>query len=253
MNRWLYAITTAMAVIVLGAAPAGSQELTASLSRDRILIQSNFSGETIAIFGAIDNDAPSSTTYDAVVTVRGPRGAVTIRRKQKWGPFWFNLDNRKYIGIPAFIAIASNRPVDEVAAAEVRDDLLIGIDALIPPQTAQRGANDPEFRAALRRLREEQGLFYEDAEALKFMSPKVFRAVVDLPGIVPLGKYDVDIVVFRAGAMYGRQTLSFTVSKTALEQIATNAARDFPLAYGIVVALMALFMGWLASVIFRRD
>ena len=235
------------------ATPAAADKLVASLSTNRILIQSNFSGEALAVFGAIEDRARANAAYDAVVTVRGPRGAVTVRRKQKWGPFWFNLDNRKYIGIPAFIAIASNRQVEEIAAAEVRDDLRIGIDALIPSQVARRGANDPEFRAALRRLREKQGLFFEDEEALKFISSNVFRAAINLPGIVPLGRYEVDVAVFQDSALYARQSLSFTVSKTAVEQIATNAAREFPLAYGMLVAAMALLLGWIASVIFRRD
>ncbi len=233
--------------------PASAEKLVASLSTNRILIQSNFSGETIAVFGAVEDAPPGGVTYDAVVTVRGPRGAVTVRRKQQWGPFWFNLDNRKYIGIPAFIAIASNRNLAQIAGAEVRDDLRIGIDALIPPQVARRGANDPEFRSALRRLREDQGLFYEDAESLKFITPRVFQASITLPGGVPLGRYDVDVALFSGGALHTRQTLAFAVSKTAIEQIATNAAHQFPISYGILVSMLALLLGWIASVIFRRD
>lgn len=235
------------------ASPGAAEKVVASLSTSRILIQSNFSGETIAVFGAVEDAPPGGVTYDAVVTVRGPRGAVTVRRKQQWGPFWFNLDNRKYIGIPAFIAIASNRPLEQIASAEVRDDLRIGIDALIPPQVARRGANDPEFRSALRRLREEQGLFYEDAASLKFIAPKVFQASIHLPGGVPLGRYDVDVALFSGGALHTRQTLNFVVTKTAIEQIATNAAHQFPVSYGVLVSVLALLLGWIASVIFRRD
>ncbi|MGE3246084.1 MAG: TIGR02186 family protein [Beijerinckiaceae bacterium] len=235
------------------AAPAhAAEKLIASLSTDRILIESNFSGGDIAIFGAVE-DAPANAVYDAVVTVRGPRGAVTVRRKQPWGPFWFNLDNRKYIGIPAYIAVLSNRDVQQIASAEVRDDLRIGIDASIPPQVARRGANDPEFRAALRRLREDQGLFLEDDTALKFISPRVFKATVNLPGGVPLGKYEVDVALFSGGALQARQTLSFSVTKTDVEQTITSLAHDRPFLYGVLISLMALFLGWAASIVFRRD
>jgi hypothetical protein len=37
------------------------------------------------------------------------------------------------------------------------------------------------------------------------------------------------------------------------EQIVARAAFIYPLAYGIVTTIIALFFGWLASVIFRRD
>jgi uncharacterized protein (TIGR02186 family) len=234
-------------------AEAPASQLTASLSKQKIFIESNFSGGSITVFGAMEKAAVATDSFDAVVTVRGPRGAVTIRRKRPWGPFWFNLDNRKYIGIPAFIAILSNRDLKQIATAAVRDDLRIGIDPLIPEQVARRGANDPQFRAALRRLREQQGLFLEDAKGISFISPRVFQGSVKLPGKVPLGKYDVDVAIFSDGALEARQSLTFDVTKTDIEQTLTNAARDYPSLYGLLICFLALFIGWGASVIFRRD
>lgn len=228
------------------------EKLVASLSRDQVLIQSNFTGEQLALFGAFATPPTGNTGYDAVVTVRGPRGAVTVRKKQKWGPFWLNLDNRRYIAIPAFIAVLANRELEAVASAEVREDLRIGVAALIPAQTAARG-NDPEFRASLQRIRENEGLFFEDEEAVRFIAPGVFQARIDLPGIAPLGKYDVDVVLFHSGAVVAQQALSFTVTKSGAEQVVARAAFVYPLGYGVVTTLIALFFGWLASVIFRRD
>ena len=112
------------------AAQAQTGTLITSLSRDLVLIQSNFTGETIALFGTYSAPPATNAGYDVVVTVRGPRGAVTVRRKQQWGPFWFNLDSRRYIAIPSFIAVLSNRDIAAIASAEVRADLRIGIAPL---------------------------------------------------------------------------------------------------------------------------
>ena len=232
------------------AAPAG--DLVASLSRDQVLIQSNFTGETLALFGAYSKPPAANTAHDVVVTVRGPRGAVSVRRKDQWGPFWLNLDSRRYIAIPAFIAVLSNREIEAIASAEVRDDLRIGIATLIPAQTASRG-NDPEFRASLQRIRENEGLFFEDDEAVRLITPNVFQARITLPGNAPLGRYDVDAAIFNGGALVAKQTLFFTVSKSGVEQTITRAAFDYPLVYGVLTSLIALLFGWLASVIFRRD
>jgi uncharacterized protein (TIGR02186 family) len=243
-----------LAALLALVAPAAAQQanLIASLSRDQVLIQSNFTGETLALFGTFTPVAGTATPYDIVVTVRGPRGAVTVRRKQQFGPFWLNLDNRRYIAIPAFIAVLSNRDIEAIASAEVREDLRIGTSALIPAQTAARG-NDPEFRASLQRIRENEGLFYEDDEGVRMISPTVFQARIELPGIAPLGRYDVDVALFNAGALVATQSLNFIVTKSGAEQIVARAAFIYPLAYGIVTTLIALFFGWLASVIFRRD
>lgn len=251
--RWRAPIALAAALWMTCVFGASAQELTATLSGNRIQIKSNFSGETIAVFGVIENAPRQAKSFDAVVIVRGPRGAVTVRRKQQWGPFWFNLDKRNYIAIPAFIAILSNRPVQSIATASVRDDLRIDMESLIPPQAARRGANDPEFRAALRRLREKQGLFFSDDEAVKFVSQRAFKATISVPGTVPLGNYDVDVVLFSDGALVARKSLKFDVVKSDAEQIITRAAYYYPLAYGIFISFMALLLGWIASVIFRRD
>jgi len=249
-RRWLPALAALLAFA--GMAQAQTEKLVASLSRDQVSIRSNFNGEVLAIFGALTSQQPANAVYDVVVTVRGPRGAVMVRKKERWGPFWLNLDNRRYIAIPSFIAVLSNRNIEAIASAEVRDDLRIGTAALIPPQTAARG-NDPTFRAALQRIRENEGLFYEDEEAVRFIAPGIFQARLELPGIAPLGKYDVDVSLFQNGVVVASQTVNFSVNKSGAEQVVARAAFIYPLAYGIITVLIALFFGWLASVIFRRD
>jgi uncharacterized protein (TIGR02186 family) len=249
------ALTLSLLMAVCATATARAQSLVATMSTDNVPILSNFTGERIALFGVIDpgNTARPREGYDVVVTVRGPRGAVTVRRKEQWGPLWLNLDARRYIAIPAFISIVSNRPLDRIAQAEVRDDLRIGVDALIPPQAASRGANDPVFRDALQRLRRQQGLFLEADDKVRFITPLVFQADIALPGAVPLGAYDVEVALFSDGALAARSNLKFTVSKYAVEQWVAETAHRSPIFYGAATSLIALLIGWLASVIFRRD
>lgn len=249
--------TTLLALALIGAAGiARAETLIVSLSRENILIQSNFTGERLSLFGVIQREGDekgASAAYDAVVTVRGPRGAVTVRRKEQYGPMWLNLDERKYIAIPAFLAVQSNRALTSIASASVREDLRIGINAQVPQQIVARGANDPRFREALQRLRIAQGLFRENPEAVRFIAPNVFQAAVDLPGTAPLGDYDVDVMVFANGAMIARGNTKFRVAKTAAEQTLATIAADHGIWFGLGTSILALLVGWLASVIFRRD
>ncbi|MDP2356015.1 MAG: TIGR02186 family protein [Beijerinckiaceae bacterium] len=251
----LPAFAVAWLLTLLVTLPAQAQSIVATLSTENVPILSNFTGERIALFGVIEpgNAVRPKDGYDIVITVRGPRGAVTVRRKEKWGLMWLNLDARRYIAIPAFISILSNRPLNRIAQAEVRDDLRIGVDALIPPQAASRAANDPVFRDAMQRIRRQQGLFLEGDDKVRFITPLVFRADIDLPGAVPLGPYDVEVALFSDGALAARSNLKFTVSKDAVEQWVAEAAHRSPILYGAATSLIALLIGWLASVIFRRD
>ena len=70
-------------------APAQAETLITSLSNHRVLINSNYTGTQIAVFGAIERDAQTvarATGYDVVVTVRGPRQFLTVREKERLGP-----------------------------------------------------------------------------------------------------------------------------------------------------------------------
>lgn len=252
----------ALAALVCLAALSGlarAETLVASVSRSRIDITSNFTGADLAVFGSVERDAASiarATAYDLVVTIRGPRGLVTVREKRHIGPFWLNADARKYIATPSYIAVLSNRPLAEIVSPEFAAKLRIGVDNLVTAQGDKRWRIDeeePQFRSALLSIRRAQGLFSEHPASVEWLTPTLFRASVHMPGIAPLGAYDVEAAVFSDGSQLARTTLSFTVVKSGSEASVAQAAREHPLLYGLAAVGLALLVGWLASVIFRRD
>ena len=247
--------------MIVAAGAARAETLTTTLSSERVGIASNFTGAEIAVLGQINRDGftvARAAGYDVVVTVRGPKGSVVVREKKPFafGLFWLNLDQRKYIAIPAFIAVLSNRPLSEISTPALRARWHIGVDNLVPAQgdpTKAEFAMEPDFRAALARLRVGQKLFGEYPGAVTLLGANLFRANVQLPGTVPLGRYEVDVALFVEGAQLATSNASFNVIKSGIEQTITGAARDNATGYGAGVALFALFAGWLASVVFRRD
>jgi uncharacterized protein (TIGR02186 family) len=53
--------------------------------------------------------------------------------------------------------------------------------------------------------------------------------------------------------MLARTNSAFEVVKVGFEQFVATAARDYGLLYGMTTVMMAVFTGWFASVVFRRD
>ena len=246
------------AAALLTCAPVGprAEQLVVSLSSDRIAINSNFTGAELALFGAIERDAmtvPRRGDYDVVVTVRGPRGSVTVREKKQLGPLWVNLEQRKFIAVPAFISVLSNRALQDIASDDLRAKLRLGITPLIPEQAASDVAVNPQFRDSLIRLRREERLFREDARGVQLLSANLFRAAVRIPGTAPLGAYEVDVAVFSDGTAVTNASVAFNVIKSGVEQRITDYSRQSALAYGLGASGLALALGWLATVIFRRD
>ena len=251
------ALAIAIAIAAAGlSAPARAEQVIVSLSSDRVFINSNFTGAELALFGSIERDAMTVLRpgdYEVAVTVRGPRGSVVVREKRRFGPLYVNLEQRRFIAVPSFIAILSTRPVAEIADAGLRDAMHLGIEELVPRQGAGLADAKPEFREGLIRLRREQNLFLERPKGVQMLSPRLFRAAVGMPGRAPLGAYEVDVAVFAEGAVVAKATQSFQVIKSGVEQSVAAASRERALAYGLSASGLALALGWLASVIFRRD
>ena len=254
------ALTLLIAIAACSARPAAAERLVVSLSSQRVAIASNFIGENLVLFGTIEPDSGKTalrSSYDLVITVIGPRQTLRTRRKQRVLGIWVNVDSREFVRVPAYFAILSNRPVGQITSTEILRRLQIGLDnfllpQLIGPDIADTVRDDP-FRQAFVRLQGQQGLYNELGNAVTFLTPAVFRAVIPLPADVPIGNYAIDVKLFADGALVARTNSALEVTKTGFEQYVANAARDYGLLYGLTTALMALLTGWIASVVFKRD
>ena len=249
---WFAAALAALAA----AAPAHAERLVVSLSAHRVLINSSFTGAEPVLFGVIERDAASVTRrsgYDVVVTATGPRQDVVTRQKQRVLGVWVNAQSRTFFEVPAYLAVLSNRSLTAIAGADTLQRLQIGI-ARTP--TASVAADDPTtdaFRAAFLRLNREHGLYREEANAITFLTPDLFRAAIELPANAPIGNYEVDVKLFADGVLLARQTSAIEIVKVGFEQFVASAAREHGFAYGLATATLALLTGWAGSIVFRRD
>jgi len=250
----------ALALLVFGVEPAAAERLVVSLSNHRVAVTSNFVGEELVLFGTIEPEPATSALrppYDLVVTVTGPRQTIRTRRKQRILGIWVNADSREFVRVPAYLAVLSNRPVNDIANPDTLRRLQIGLDNFLLPQrigsdVADTVRDDP-FRRSFVRLQTQQGLYRESATAVTFLTPTVFRAAVPMPAAVPTGSYGVEVELFTRGTLVARTNSALDVIKTGFEQYVADAARDYGLLYGMATALMALLIGWFASLVFARD
>jgi uncharacterized protein (TIGR02186 family) len=112
---------------------------------------------------------------------------------------------------------------------------------------------DDPFRAAFVRIENEHGLYNESATAVSFITPTVFRASIPLPSAVPTGVYLTEVKLFAGGDIVGRSETAFEITKAGFEEFVAEAAREHGVLYGLATAMLALLIGWFASVMLRRD
>jgi uncharacterized protein (TIGR02186 family) len=247
-------------VLALTISPACAERLIVSVSNHRVTVTPNYSGEELVLFGSVEKDASTPAArinYDLVVTVSGPRADMVTRRKERKFGIWINTDFRQFLQVPAYLAVFSNRPFDDIASPEVERRQQVGLNNVllmqrVGPDYADVVPNDA-FRSAFVRLRSEHGLYREATSAVTFLTPTLFRTGIPLPAEVPIGTYNVEIKLFSEGALVTRTETAFEIVKVGFEQFVATSARQNGFAYGLATALMALMTGWMASVVFRKD
>lgn len=237
--------------------PAGAETLVAAMSSHQIQITSNYTGSQLTVFGMVERDGRSVSRgdpNDIVVTVRGPKRMLLVREKENLGPVWINRTQRRFPESPVFLFVASNRPVSEMMSAEMAERGRVGLGNA--ERTAQAWFDDAStvrFRDSLVRIMVAKGLYDYRERGVTFLSNALFSAPVDIPATAPTGTYTVDVVLYAGGVQLARQQTNFEVIKTGSEQRLASAAYDLPVLYGLATVLMALLLGWGASVVFRRD
>ncbi|MCO5089390.1 TIGR02186 family protein [Bosea sp. (in: a-proteobacteria)] len=255
--RWAAALLIAL-TIGLSAAAARAETLIAAMSSHQIQITSNYTGSQLTVFGQVERDGRTvarGDPYDIIVTVRGPRRMLLVRKKERLGPIWINRTQRRFPDNPVFLHVASSRPITEMMGPEAAQRDRIGLT------NAERPSDDwidldPDarrFRESLVRIMQGKGLYGYEERGVTFLSSALFSAPVDIPATAPTGSYTVDIVLYSGGVPLARQQTNFEVIKTGIEQRLASGAYDWSLLYGLMTVLLALFLGWGASVVFRRD
>jgi uncharacterized protein (TIGR02186 family) len=259
-KRRLLVSALALGLWLDGTVPTWCEHLVVALSSHRVQINSSFAGTELVLFGSVERDAQTvarTRGYDIVVKVSGPPQTEVTRRKERVAGIWVNVESRTFLDAPSFLAFLSNRPINDLAGPEVLRRNQVGLDNILLPQLISGDIgdvppNDP-FRAAFLRLNRQHGLYREAPDAVTFLTPTLFRAVIALPANIPTGTYVVDVKLLADGVVLGSSNSAIEVQKVGFEQFVATSAREHGLLYGLATAGLALLTGWLASVVFRRD
>lgn len=236
-------------LLASGQAAAAEQPLVADMSQDSISITSSFTGTEILLFGAIDGPG------DVVVVVQGPREDLVVRRKARVSGIWMNRKSVTFNGVPAYYAVASSRPLEDIAPRAVRARYRLGGDyldfAVAADTQGLAGQELIEFRAAILRNKAREELFVIDEGQVRFRD-QLFRTSLVFPANAPEGDYSVNVYLLRAGRVVDSQENVLSIRKAGLERTIFDLANEQPALYGLIAIVIALFAGWIAAVAFRR-
>lgn len=245
------------ALTLAAAGPAAAEKLTIALSAPDVTINSNFTGTAVTVFGVIDREGEVSGggNYDIAVLLLGPRETVVARRKDRILGIWANAASETFDSAPSFYSLSTSANVGDLTSAPVLQRLQLGFDNIVFRYEGRAQANDPaanNFRDAFIRLKERAHLYHEQV-GVSFIGNLIFRTTIYLPANIPVGSYTADAYLFSDGLLVARAADQLRVSKTGLEDTMSVFAHSQSLLYGLICVALALAIGWLGGVIFRRD
>lgn len=241
--------------LLFAAAPAAAQQavappsLAAELSADRIEVTTAFTGAEILVFGATERLIHAGGD-EIIVLATGPDTSLVVRQKvEVLGLFWINGPSARFNRTPSYWALAGTRPVAEMLGQAERGELRLGLDLLQLPQLGSRG---PQFRTALRDLKQSGGLWVDQARPVQVSGGRLFHARLPVPSTVVTGEYRVQVLLVREGRVVARQELGLEVQRVGSAAQIADIATGYPVLYALVCILLAASAGWLGSVVFRR-
>jgi uncharacterized protein (TIGR02186 family) len=115
------------------------------------------------------------------------------------------------------------------------------------------GADYLDWRNAVVRLKEKDGLYAEEDHGVRFVDKGLFRAEIALPAEAPIGRYQVRILLFQNGQPVSEKDRTLLVEQVGFERALYLWAHQRPWSYGLAAMAFALGAGWAASTAFRRD
>lgn len=240
------------------APPAIVESIQIGLSTDRISITSDFSGADLTIFGALDNADPlinRQGRYDVIVVLEGPMRPVVVRRKERVVGVWINTDSETFASAPASYSVATTRALQDITDQNNFRQLALGTDNIYiaPLDRAGDPVKIDEFESALRGLKRASGLYSENVGGVQFLTQSLFRATLRLAPNVPVGTHKARAFLFKNGIFMKESSAQLAIQKAGFEQTLFRFANTNGFAYGVISVLLAIVIGWLGRVIFRRD
>jgi uncharacterized protein (TIGR02186 family) len=242
----------ALAPLLLGAA---KPVLVPDVSQRNIEIVYSFTGAELLLFGAIlyPGGRVPTDRVDIAVVVKGPSESILVREKQKIAGMWVNADSARFRSAPAFYAVATSRPLNELVDERTAAIYELGIQNLqLSPANADTPAEANRFERGFVELRQRTGLFVEQPEAVEITDGVLYRARIRIPARVPVGTYTAETFLVQDGKVIAGAVRDIDIRKGGFERFVAAAADQHSFVYGVVAVLLSLGLGWSAGTLFRR-
>ena len=112
-NYFLFVFFLTALLITKNLASAADNKMTAEVSTDLVQINTGFDGMNLLLFGTTNG------ANDIIIVIKGPLETYIIRKKTRVASIWINTEKVTIENVPTFYALASTRPLNQIAAQSI--------------------------------------------------------------------------------------------------------------------------------------
>jgi uncharacterized protein (TIGR02186 family) len=239
-----------------------STALVIGSDEEEIMIDANFSGKDLLVFGAFyaDPSHPRDEKGDLLIEVVGPSEDIVLRKKESFFGFWLNAFQVEFRDIPGFYYLSSTKEID----TEFLNENNIGIlkakrsseidwsSLTIDWGRVKSDQDKKEFNTALIRTKNNENLYQKVNDEIQLLDGNLFKTSIHIPNTVPVGKYNVNVYLIIDEKIKKQYSYNFTVTRIGIEEMIYSFAHKLPLFYGLISLSIAVLVGWSGAELFRR-
>ena len=247
--NFFFQINLIFFIMTLTSNTLAQNQIVADLSQENVKISTDFQGAKILLFGAYDGEKGD----DIIVIVTGPKGLVTVQKKEKIFGVWVNTKKVNYINAPKYLSISSNRKIEEILNKKTQKISEIGLNNFnIRIQPGIKVENEKQWRQALTRNMLKSNLWSVNENSVSLNKDALFRSYLELPSNVITGQFEVKILHYRNSKLVSQQINSINVSKSGISAEIYDIAQNYSTLYGIFAVFLAILVGWGSNLVFRK-
>lgn len=237
------------------------ESVEADVAARSVAITSGFSGAQVIVFGTVENsrqETAEAGLYDVVVVIEGTPEPLTVRHKSQVAGIWVNTSSMQFKSVPGYYAIASTRPLDEIADKSILMQNGIGFDH-VPMVSAEHSSDHlaatevQKYRAAVVELKRRQELYFREDYGVAFIGKSLFRSTISLPGNIPVGPLTARVYLFRDGIELADFKSHVNLARAGIERTLYDFAFQRPVLYGFSAIFVAVAAGFAAAAVFNRS
>lgn len=233
---------------------AGVTEVVTSTTKQEVDIGLMYNGDYIYFFGSVP-----VAGADVIVKLTSTDDVpLKVDRKGKVGLFWMNVKQFSVTGLPLVYKLHSTRPIAQIVDGDLARELGIGYDVLKQRMQLklERGSAEDDDRdtvfAGVMRIKQDSNLYNIDEKRIEVTGGKIFKHNFRFPPAAKEGTYAAESYIIKDGKLIARGIDMIKIQKTGIEAAFTNLAKKHAVLYGIACVVIALGMGLLVGVIFKK-